>query len=323
MENKRLNYSTVDSYKTYFNMFVFQVVIYLAFSMILSVICIANNAEVDDIVGSSNYIYIAALMSPAVFCLLFFWQNRRKKYETREILGLKKKIEWKYVLFAVFIGIMCITCFSSISNLFDFSLEYIGFNPDDNINVRTDNIGFLLLNILVLAVLPAIFEDLIFRGVIFCGFRSENSSRFAVIMSALLFAIMHGSLQQTFYQFVIGIILALVMLKTGNIIYPIITHMTNNVIVIISHYFATRAGTVTADAIWSFNEIFVAILLAVLGVIGCVIIFKYVLNSKDDNSVIAQSKSFLRYNIEEKFYAVGGILIAAISWISTTISMWG
>ncbi|MBE5735004.1 MAG: CPBP family intramembrane metalloprotease [Clostridiales bacterium] len=312
--NIKSQYSMLDSYKTYFNMFLFQILVSFIFTIIISVTGIANT----EFSKSPDYTYVTCLLSPAVFALLFFWQNRGKQYNIRQAIGLNKKIKIKYILFAILIGVICITFFSNISNLFDTLLELIGFNPDDNINVRTDNIGFLFLNILMLGLLPAIFEDLIFRGIIFTGLKSENSTRFAVIVSALLFAIMHGSLQQTFYQFIIGIILALVMNFTGNIIYPIITHLTNNAIVLISHYFTMQSGGMVVPN-WSFTNIFVATLLSILGVLLLYIIFRYIAKA---NVNVNKTRHLSEYTFTEKFYAICGVSIAIISWIFTTISMW-
>ena len=316
----KTQYSNTDSYKTYLLMFVFQVVVIVVFYIFVPLIAFAFGSNIQDFSNSANYIYVTCLVSPMVFALLFFWQNRRKQYTTRSILGLDKKVNIKYILWAIFIGISCVVFFSSISNLFDHLLEIIGFNPDDNINVRTDNIGFLFLNIFMLGCLPAVFEDLVFRGIIFNGFKSENSTKFAIIMSSILFALMHGSLQQTFYQLIIGLVLALVMHFTENIIYPIITHFTNNAIIIITHFFTTRAG-IDFNQDWTFTSIFISILLAVLGVIFFYVMFKYITNKSNNNGNI--TKKLNKYSFEEKFYALAGLLIAVLSWITTTIDMWG
>ena len=74
-----------------------------------------------------------------------------------------------------------------------------------------------MVYIVLFAILPAICEELIFRGVIFNGLRKNFSDTFAVIFSALLFALMHSSVMQLAYPFIMGIIFAIIVQQRQNL----------------------------------------------------------------------------------------------------------
>ena len=73
-----------------------------------------------------------------------------------------------------------------------------------------------LLNVLFVAVMPAILEELVFRGVFYGGFRQLGFWK-AALGSALFFGLMHGNLNQFTYTFVLGIVLCFSIEAVGSI----------------------------------------------------------------------------------------------------------
>lgn len=88
---------------------------------------------------------------------------------------------------------------------------------------------------LYVAVLPAICEEFLFRGLIYHGLRKRNVSG-AVFMSALMFALMHMNINQFSYAFVLGVILALAVEITGSVLTSVIMHLLFNGTSIVSSY---------------------------------------------------------------------------------------
>lgn len=86
---------------------------------------------------------------------------------------------------------------------------------------------FLLYYLILVPVLPAIFEELLFRGVILKGFMQFGKMP-AVILSALLFALAHGSYQQFIYQFLVGLVIGALVVETKNIVVGMAAHFANN-----------------------------------------------------------------------------------------------
>lgn len=81
--------------------------------------------------------------------------------------------------------------------------------------------------LLVMAVLPAISEELLFRGILYNTYR-KAAPLMGVFLSALFFALLHGNFNQIPYAFFLGLVLALMMEATGSIIIPVIMHFLMN-----------------------------------------------------------------------------------------------
>ena len=83
------------------------------------------------------------------------------------------------------------------------------------------------------AIAPVV-EELIFRGLIFQGFRRNYNGFVAVFMSALLFALFHLNPWQFPATFILGLLLGWVMLHTKSILLVILGHSINNTLVLLT-----------------------------------------------------------------------------------------
>lgn len=82
--------------------------------------------------------------------------------------------------------------------------------------------------ILVLAVIPAICEELAFRGFIFGGLSQQNGILRAMLVSSLLFGFSHTFLQQSITASAMGFVLGFIAWRTGGVVCGIALHMTHN-----------------------------------------------------------------------------------------------
>lgn len=83
------------------------------------------------------------------------------------------------------------------------------------------------LNLLYMAVLPAVVEEYLFRGVLFQGFRSCGLLKTAV-MTSLMFALAHGNLNQFLYAFAIGLFMAYLVEASGSVYASMLAHACLN-----------------------------------------------------------------------------------------------
>lgn len=83
-----------------------------------------------------------------------------------------------------------------------------------------------------LAIAP-ITEELLFRGVILKGMMNNYSVKKSIIISSILFAIIHGTLQQGVYAFITGIIFSMIYIYTGSVKLSILAHFLNNICIVI------------------------------------------------------------------------------------------
>lgn len=82
--------------------------------------------------------------------------------------------------------------------------------------------------LLGIAVYGPLAEEMVFRGVIYRSYRLQGNRLKALLLSSLLFGIMHMNLNQACYAFVIGIALALLVEATGSILPAFIAHFCIN-----------------------------------------------------------------------------------------------
>ena len=87
----------------------------------------------------------------------------------------------------------------------------------------------LSYNLLVTCILAPVAEEGLFRGVVLRRLRLYGE-RFALLTSALVFAMMHANLSQMLYAFTVGVVFGYVALRTGRIRETILLHAVVNFI---------------------------------------------------------------------------------------------
>lgn len=144
---------------------------------------------------------------------------------------------------SVILAFLCLPLIGAISAI---TSNISGNTASNAISRVMDNP--LWLNLLLLAVLPALVEEYVFRGLIFLGYKKRNPLK-AVLLSAVLFGFMHLNINQFSYAFVLGIVLALLVYATGSIIPGILVHFTiNGYSVVVSYILADKVSDST-DAV--------------------------------------------------------------------------
>ena len=93
----------------------------------------------------------------------------------------------------------------------------------------------VLLNLIYMAVLPAVVEEYLFRGVMFQCLRSCGLFKTAVI-TALMFALAHGNLNQFLYAFAVGLFLAYLVEASGSVYASMLAHMCLNSVTVLLVY---------------------------------------------------------------------------------------
>lgn len=78
-----------------------------------------------------------------------------------------------------------------------------------------------------IAIVAPVVEEIIFRGIMIERLGAKYSYKHAVIISSIIFGILHVS---PVGAFMIGLVLSLVYLKTGSLMVPILIHIANNAI---------------------------------------------------------------------------------------------
>ncbi len=93
------------------------------------------------------------------------------------------------------------------------------------------------INLLVIALMPAICEEMLFRGFIFTSFKSKKGIKMAIIGSAILFGFMHIDFIRIVPTAILGISFAFAVYKSESIFVSMLMHFINNGLVVLAmHY---------------------------------------------------------------------------------------
>lgn len=159
--------------------------------------------------------HIITFIFPAIIYLIV------TKQSAKDVLKLNK-LYLKDTLLIILLAFLCqpiMTFFSLISQFF-FENEIGNF-----VTGIVDSPYIVLL--LLIAVLPAITEEITIRGVVLSGYKDKNIYLSCAI-TGLLFGIMHLDPQQFLYAAVLGFILALVVRITNSIFASALIHFLIN-----------------------------------------------------------------------------------------------
>lgn len=103
--------------------------------------------------------------------------------------------------------------------------------------IRMDNIGDLIINILLIGLIPALGEEFLFRGTIQqLGYRLWSNKTVSVWITAFIFSAIHFQFEGFIPRFILGLYLGYLFLWTNNLLIPIIAHLINNGSMVIMSY---------------------------------------------------------------------------------------
>jgi membrane protease YdiL (CAAX protease family) len=107
--------------------------------------------------------------------------------------------------------------------------------------LSTTSLGGLLVNILIIAIIPAIGEELTFRGLFQNIFtRWLKNYHAGIWLSAMLFSFFHFQFFGFLPRLLLGVAFGYVVAWTGNLSYAILMHFTNNFLGVMVYYLVHR-----------------------------------------------------------------------------------
>ena len=138
--------------------------------------------------------------------------------------------------------------------------------PD--VEMMVDTPLSLGLNILILAVLPALLEEMVFRGYVMGTLRRYGDG-LAVVVSALLFGLMHGNVVQIPFAFLLGLVLGVLALQGGSIWPAVALHFLNNLMAVLLEYAAFHISEEQLQTV----SLLLFLALALVGAVAVIILF--------------------------------------------------
>lgn len=106
--------------------------------------------------------------------------------------------------------------------------------------LKVNSFGGLLMNLFIIALLPAIGEELIFRGILLRLFKEWfKNMHVAIIVSAFTFSFIHFQFYGFIPRMLLGIVFGYLLYWSGSILMPMLAHFINNAFAVIAFYYMT------------------------------------------------------------------------------------
>jgi len=145
--------------------------------------------------------------------------------------------------------------------------------------LQADNVGVLFINIGLMALLPAMSEELSFRGTlqqIIAGEDSKRSMHVAIWVTAFIFSAIHMQFYGFIPRMLLGAMFGYVFVWSGSLWLPIVMHFTNNGLAVVTYYFfgAESAGKSYADTIGAGTTWYLGVLSLVITSLGLLIFYR-------------------------------------------------
>ena len=204
------------------------VVIALAFGMITQGLKEAQAFKDSNAYILLNYLLVGvSLVLGCAYALL--------KNKTLPQHAVSFKLDGRFVIVIVLVFVGSYFALSKLNDAFVSIFTRFGYIPDE-LRLPTKTPLNVILTILTVAVIPAVCEEFLFRGLVLNSAKWLGDVK-SVLISAGFFCIYHMSPYQTAYQFVMGVLYGIVALKANSVLPTVIMHFLNNLLVILWYYF--------------------------------------------------------------------------------------
>jgi uncharacterized protein len=169
-------------------------------------------------------------------------------------LGFKSSINWRQAGLAMLIMLAALPAVDllqeltkmlpwSKATLQKFDAAEAAYFKTVAVIARMNNVWDYIISIVVIALVPAVVEEVLFRG----GIQNLLSRWFkmpiiAIVITSLIFSAVHGSYLGFLSRFALGFVLGWMYYRTGNIWINIIAHFFNNAAAVTQLYILSKPG---------------------------------------------------------------------------------
>lgn len=197
--------------------------------------------------GNNNHLKAALFITQSftflIPALLFAWIAFKQKMWL--FLGFSNPFRFHWILMAV---IMLFFLLPVIQYTYELNqalpLPQWMTSMEENVAktleaiIMMDDPVDLIINILLIALLPSLGEELVFRGILQqFGYRVFRRPGVSVWITAIIFSTIHFQFEGFIPRLILGLYLGYLFLWTNNLLVPIIAHFFNNALMIVLSYF--------------------------------------------------------------------------------------
>lgn len=196
--------------------------------------------------------YVASSVSQAAFfglpALVYYGRNRPllPALRLRRIDLLCALL----IILAAFVGVFAMNWISIYWMMFLQSLGLSTQTGSETVPRTVEQLRWVLVS---LALAPALFEEILFRGFLLPSMEPLGQRK-AVLISGALFALLHGTLEALPVHLLLGFLLAILALRTGSLFAPMLYHVVYNGIIMSLAFLIEQAAPSAESSLPALSE---------------------------------------------------------------------
>jgi membrane protease YdiL (CAAX protease family) len=248
--------------------------------------------------------------------VVFYFLRPKKLGGFLDSVSLKKKLSKSDIALSFTAGYGAIFSMVAVNIAFLIILTMFGLRLPSGGGMEFNGYGDLFLGLLLIGVLPSIFEEFTYRGVLLGAFK--DSPALGVMLSSVLFSLMHANVYQTGFTFFAGLVMGYVVIKTGSILPAVIIHFVNNAWGVLMSFGLqnpeTLLGRFTAgvyNGFWGLNFFFF--------IAGGIVVLIFSLKFIGEKPPKLLKSQIPKLKISEYPWVTGAIVFGAITTLTSVV----
>lgn len=207
-------------------------IIYFVAITCVAILFVLGYAEVikNDILSSFLIQIVVMFAIPLLMYSLFFKTSPKQTFKD---CGFKK-ISGKLLGLSILLGLVLYLLNTFVADAFHSFIALLGYENIYSSGTVTLNYQLLLKEFILSCILPGFCEEFLHRGIMLHAGKKSGNPKFFLIISSILFGLMHLNINQFFYASILGFLMGLASLASDSIYPAMIAHFMNN---FLSNYF--------------------------------------------------------------------------------------
>lgn len=222
-----------------------RILVQMMFGIIASVMALLKTGEKASIDYTQTYYLLdntesylqkyslVVLFVAAALSMIFLWRMFVKDEKARERrIQIESTFYGKELVLIILLGMSAASGLAKLVNLIQLD-NIVGSYEQVNNSFMNNPMIFQILSLCIAAPLV---EELIYRLLVYLRLKEYMDTSMAVLVSALIFGVIHGNLVQGLYAGILGIILCYVYERYDTFLAPVLLHMTANTTALVMSY---------------------------------------------------------------------------------------
>lgn len=185
----------------------------------------------------------------ALFIVLFCKVNKCRFDCALALKKDDKKLDWRDFVLPVIAALVLLATMYLPTVWYGYFTTYaLHISPTAG-NIELNTPSSVAMIVIASVFMAPVFEESIYRGVLFNGLKRKGSAVKAVLLSALAFMLMHMSPVQVVFQFALGALSAVIMNRTGRLLPSVLLHATANALALLIQ-FEPLSGVIAGCMAW-------------------------------------------------------------------------